>query len=131
MQGWQGAANNFVTVVEGHLAGGDAAHLRGDALIDLVADNHESQEVILACRPEVDWLHHGLIEVTVSEPPVTAGRLIGRTGKFVLRHFGGEARGDGIHRNNLAAPVGQGEQDQPQPAAKARWTHPEWWLRAG
>src|SRR5271166_5213298 len=70
VSGIECAPHDGVTVIESHLAGGNTAHLRGDTVPNLVADDHVSQKPIFCRWAEINGLPKDLVQMLRSEPPL-------------------------------------------------------------
>ena len=77
----QGGLDDGIAVVERHLAGGNAAHLRGDPVIDFVSDNQESQLRVFRRGAEVDGLDKDLVKMLPAKPPVPGALVIQSIGE--------------------------------------------------
>ncbi len=91
------------------MAGCDLAHYARLPVIDLVADDQESDQRAFGSGAAVNGLYEGLIQVMGAEPPVAGIVLPKRLLEVFFGRFAGEAGSLGMEGDYLPSAVNQNE----------------------
>src|SRR5260370_40868577 len=84
--------------------------MAGQAVIDLLADDEESEQRALGSGAAVNGLHESLIQGMGAEPPVAGIFLPNRLLEVFLGCFAGESGSVGMEGHHLSAAINQNEE---------------------